>query len=160
MNEFICDKYVLHRSEAAQHTDRPFQYPAQYQWLHCQPARALVSISAIRKKVLFLIKHAPRYHQSLWQLRRRLQKPIALAGVVSAKHRQPDPFDLEADDHIPLRQRMGEHGSMYTVSGGSVGKDYGGDGPMARQEPLGRPRGWDDPTLEADYKRESTGEQN
>lgn len=89
-----------------------------------------------------------------------LQKPIALSAVVSAKHRQPDPFDLEADDHIPLRQRMGEHGSMYTMSGGSVGKDYGGDGPMARQEPLGRPRGWEDPTLEADYKRESTGEQN
>ena len=89
-----------------------------------------------------------------------LQKPIALAGVVFAKHRQPDPFDLEADDHIPLRQRMGEHGSKYTVSGGSVGKDYGGDGPMARQEPLARPRGWEDPTLEADYKRESTGEQN
>lgn len=88
-----------------------------------------------------------------------MQKPIALSAVHSAKHRQPDPFDLEADDHIPLRQRMGEQSSMYTMSG-SVGKEYGGDGQIARQETLGRPRGWEDPTLEADYKRESTGEQN
>ena len=88
-----------------------------------------------------------------------IQKPIALSAVVSAKHRQPDPFDLEADDRIPLRQRMGEHGSMYTMSGRSVGKEYGGDGPMARPEPPGRPCGWEDPTLQADYKREPTGEQ-
>lgn len=88
-----------------------------------------------------------------------IQKPIALSAVHSTKHRQPDPFDLEADDHIPLRERM-EQSSMYTMSGGSVAKEYGGDGQIARQETLGRPRGWDDPTLEADYKTESTGEQN
>ena len=43
---------------------------------------------------------------------------------------------------------------MYSMSSGSVGKQYGGDGPMAKQEPLGSPHGWEDPALKADYKRE------
>ena len=86
-----------------------------------------------------------------------IQKPTTLSAVVPTKHRQPDPYDLEADDCIPLRQRTVEHSSLHTLSGGSLGTV---DGKMAKQDPRGVPRGWDDPTLEEGYKRESSEDQN
>ena len=77
-----------------------------------------------------------------------------LSSVAPAKSRQPDEYDLNVDEYIPLKR-----GSFKTTSANSLGNECSAGGRLEEADGQGVPRGWDDPTLETGYTLELDREQ-
>ena len=101
-------------------------------------------------------RHAGNYFKSSSQ---GTQKLTTLPSAVIAKPQKLDPYDVEGDDCVPLRQRRSNpKGPGSSVS--NQGSESGAEGGMEMGSTPGIACGWDDPTLEAGYERTHSGKQN
>jgi len=101
-------------------------------------------------------RHAGNYFESS---SKGTQKLTSLPSAVIAKPQKLDPYDVEGDDCVPLRQRRSDHkGLGSNVS--NQGSESGAEGGTEMGSTPGMACGWDDPTLETGYERTHSGKQN